>query len=503
MASTDNPWDNISPPPLEVPMGDTSMQPVHVVPISLISGFLGAGKTTLLRQLLTQTSMKIGLIVNDVAAVNIDAKLVRNDNMQASAGAGGSTAEMADTVELQNGCACCTASDELLDSIDRLLSLSARRGERYDRIIMETSGVAEPQAIRDKFNDAIAYQDPIMDLVTLDTLVTVVDTSAFLQEYESRDVIANRPDLGGNEAQGGSGQRRVVDLLVEQVECADIVLLNKSDMVNEAELKHLEQVVGAINPLASAYPCTYGKVETELVFGASGQAIVSKLNTEGHHRGAVAFARSQQRKEQAEGGASAAASATAEATNPSAAAARAAATQRQETTATIRFGIRNFVYSARRPFHVQRLRSVVLAWMPVKKNTAVSHEEVAAANASASTSPMKAVIRSKGFVWLSTSHVTAHYWSHAGNFFEIRDEGDWWDAVPRDDWPQVAAQRAVIESEFEGWCGDRRQEIVFIGASMDEPAIRAQLDECLVTDDELTEYRQKYQCAEKKIEELN
>ena len=154
MASTDNPWDHISPPPLDVPMGDTSMQPVHVVPISLISGFLGAGKTTLLRQLLTQTSMKIGLIVNDVAAVNIDAKLVRNDNMQASAGAGGSTAEMADTIELQNGCACCTASDELLDSIDRLLSLSARRGERYDRIIMETSGVAEPQAIRDKFNDA-------------------------------------------------------------------------------------------------------------------------------------------------------------------------------------------------------------------------------------------------------------------------------------------------------------------------------------------------------------
>ena len=488
MASTDNPWD--PPPPFEVPM-DTSMQPVQVVPISLISGFLGAGKTTLLRQLLTQSSMKIGLVVNDVAAVNIDAKLVRNDNMQASAGAGGSTAEMADTVELQNGCACCTASDELLDSIDRLLSLSARRGERYDRIIMETSGVAEPKAIRDKFNDAITYQDPIMDLVTLDTLVTVVDTSAFLQEYESRDVIANRPDLGGNEAQGGSGQRRVVDLLVEQVECADIVLLNKSDMVNETELKHLEQVVEAINPLASAYPCTYGKVETELVFGASGQAIVSKLNTEGHHRSAVAFARSQQKKRKAEGSAAAAA---AEATNPSAAAAP-AATQRQETTAAIRFGIRNFVYSARRPFHVQRLRSVVLAWMPVKKNTAVSHEEVAAANASASTSPMKAVIRSKGFVWLSTSHVTAHYWSHAGNFFEIRDEGDWWDAVPRDDWPQVAAQRAVIESEFEGWCGDRRQEIVFIGASMDEPAIRAQLDECLVTDDELTEYRQKFQCA--------
>ena len=158
---------------------------------------------------------------------------------------------------------------------------------------------------------------------------------------------------------------------------------------------------------------------------------------------------------------------------------------RQETTAAARFGIKSFVYSRRRPFHPQRLRELVLRWLPVATNAALEEGDGGPA---AGESPIKAVLRSKGFMWLASSHATAFYWSHAGTHFEIRDEGDWWAAVPDADWPADAAQRGVVLSEFDGPHGDRRQEIVFIGAGMDRAAISAQLDAALLSDDEFGRY---------------
>ncbi|PNW79229.1 hypothetical protein CHLRE_09g406983v5 [Chlamydomonas reinhardtii] len=163
--------------------------------------------------------------------------------------------------------------------------------------------------------------------------------------------------------------------------------------------------------------------------------------------------------------------------------------ERGETRAASRFGIRNFVYSRRRPFHPQRLKEMVLKWLPVAVNQAIDGEAPEAGD-----SPIKTVMRSKGFMWLSSSHSTAYYWSHAGQHFEIRDEGDWWAAVPGEDWPEDGAQKDIIMNDFDDdtVMGDRRQEIVFIGVGMDEAKISAQLDGALLTDEEMAKYAERW-----------
>eukprot|EP00887_Chlorella_sp_A99_P005800 scaffold1.g5800.t1 len=276
--------------------------------VTMLSGFLGAGKTTLLRHVLQNTTEKIGCIVNDVASVNIDAKLLRSDGRgQRDPSKPASTADLADTIELANGCACCSIADELFVSFENLLALADKRGVPFDRIVLENSGVAEPQNIRDQFNDAIAVGHPLMRHVHLDSLVTVVDSHTFIADYSSRAPVAARPDLG----EGGS-MRPVVDLLVEQIECADYVILNKCDMLDAATQQSLSAIVGSLNPLAQArgwrdggrrrkgvVPCQFGEVPIDKVFGKGAQRVVASLNIEGQHRGAVAAARTLEQQEAA------------------------------------------------------------------------------------------------------------------------------------------------------------------------------------------------------------
>ena len=332
-----------------------------------------------------------------------------------------------------------------------------------------------------------------------------------------------------------------------QIECADFVILNKIDQLAEGGLDSLRAIVASLNPLARTVACERGRVDVEDVFGPASSGLVAHLTVEGQHRGAVAAAAAaeaaakEEEGEEGEGdghghhhhhdhGHACGTDCKEEHDHKhhdhkhhdhdhdhkhhhhdhdgpcGDACAAKPKRARQDTTAASRFGIRSFVYRRRRPFHPGRLRDTVLRWLPVATNAALADGEggdggdpaasaaaavvngAAAAPPSANVSPIRTVLRSKGFMWMSHSHETAFYWSHAGQHFEIRDEGDWWAAVPRDSWPEDEAAVGVITADFDGGHGDRRQEIVFIGAGMDDAAIVAALDGALLTDEEMGTY---------------
>ena len=243
---------------------DDGMQPQ--VPITLLSGFLGAGKTTVMQHVLTNNvGLKVGVLVNDVAETNIDSKLLSARK--------GNSIETVDTLELENGCMCCSLSDEVFTSLDRLLSIAESKKRTYDHIVIEGSGVAEPAKVRENFEEAVNDMAPIMDEVCLHNLVTVVDAADFLRLYEASSLVSAHPELGGEggESTGLTGatgygndvgsSRLVVDLLVEQLECADTVVLNKIDRVSSGELQRLHAIVQTINPLATVHTTEFGKVK--------------------------------------------------------------------------------------------------------------------------------------------------------------------------------------------------------------------------------------------------
>ena len=473
------------------------------VPITLLSGFLGSGKTSLLQHVLTnKEGLRVGVIVNDMASVNVDAKLVS----RASDGGG-------DFVELANGCMCCTMADELFTSVAQLMSANEIRnpGKPYDHILIESSGISEPRAVRDNFQDGESYEMSLLDRVKLDTLVTVVDSSAFLGAYESTDRLANRPDLGSNDAGNdpsfamavydGSAQRAVVDLLVEQVECADVVLLNKVDLIAAEPRALLKQVVHALNPLAQVHECEFGRVErlAQVLAAARGEGTAA-LGIVDEHKSSVQAASSA---------ADAVACADPGCSDPTHDHSHSHIQVAAQTTAAARFGISSFVYRARRPFNPARLAAVT-ALLPTSENavTALSDSLVAAPSdqvdsngdgddraaetvyeeTDSARKAMARVVRSKGFMWVANTASGACFWSHAGSHFEAQLVGRWWATVPEEQFPQW--QAASIGEDFEGPHGDRRQEIVFIGVGIEgaRDDITRALDWALLSDKEMADY---------------
>jgi G3E family GTPase len=371
------------------------------LPVTVLSGFLGAGKTSLLNHVLhNREGLRVAVIVNDMSEVNIDAALVERGGAALSR-----TEEK--LVEMSNGCICCTLRDDLLAEVARL----SREG-RFDYLLVESTGISEPIPVAQTFTFEDEQGVSLAQLARLDTMVTVVDSANFLRDYRAAEDLADR-----GQALGDEDERTVTDLLVDQVEFADVIILNKLDLIDAAEAGRVEAAVRALNPGARILRAVRGEVPLSEV-----------LDTKSFNYDKASQSAGWIRELQGE-----------------------------HTPETEEYGISSFVYQTPHPFDAEKLWELI-------------QDEGFWPN----------ILRSKGFFWVAANHAVAYEWGQAGGVSNVHPAGMWWAAVPRAHWGHPSGQRPDEQPGWHPRYGDRGQQLVFIGMDLDEAAVRRRLDACLL-----------------------
>ncbi|MGV2871950.1 zinc metallochaperone GTPase ZigA [Colwellia sp. E150_009] len=375
------------------------------LPVTVLSGFLGAGKTTVLSHILNnRQGQKVAVIVNDMSELNIDASLVKSE-----VSLNRSDEKL---VEMSNGCICCTLREDLLLEVNKL----AKEG-RFDYLVIESTGISEPLPVAETFTFADENGISLSDIATLDTMVTVVDAVNFLKDYDEAQYLQ---DAG--ESLGDEDERSVADLLIDQVEFADVLLISKTDLVKAADIERLNAILKVLNTHAKIIPISSGKVD-----------INSVLNT-----GLFNFERAQQApgwlKEM----------------------------RGEHIPETEEYGIGSFNYVARRPFNPEKFYQFL-------------HN----------TEQFGKLIRSKGYFWLASRPQFCGQWSQAGGIAHYGFAGMFWKSIPKDNWPTDQASLDEINKQWVEPFGDMRQELVFIGQQLDKKRMTMALDQCLLCEDDL------------------